>query len=339
MTRAWIVDGPWIASIITNASLSSALQITACGASINCPNCSCRIDNSNVLTPSWPGLPKGVKFDPTDEEVIEHLEAKCGIDGLKPHLLIQDFICSVTDINYTHPQNLPGVNKDGTSVFFFNKTAKAYTKGERKRRRITPSCLTDESVRWHTTGKTKPVMLNGVQRGFKKIMVLYKSARKGSKPEKLNWVLHQYHLGTEEEEIGEYVVSKITYQQPKQWEKTGDESESFAISVPENEKAYEDTNIVLDTFVQGLKNIPEASFGSTSDVRAQVAGELNVSEDNLVSKNIEASSSFVEKNPNHGDFDIASENFLVSDLDNADLGALTDFFSFASEDSLFNWLG
>lgn len=59
----------------------------------------------------WPGLPKGVKFEPTDEEVIEHLEAKCGVDGLKPHPLIDDFICSVTGdvgINYTHPQNLPG---------------------------------------------------------------------------------------------------------------------------------------------------------------------------------------------------------------------------------------
>lgn len=143
-----------------------------------------------------------------------------------------------------------GVNKHGTSVFFFNKTAKAYTKGERKRRRITPSCLTDESVRWHTTGKTKPVMLNGVQRGFKKIMVLYKSARNGSKPEKLNWVLHQYHLGTEEDEKGEFVVSKITYQQQKQWEKTGDESKSFLISAAEDGKAYVNTEMVLDPFVE-----------------------------------------------------------------------------------------
>ncbi|KFK25688.1 hypothetical protein AALP_AA8G146200 [Arabis alpina] len=339
MTRAWIVDGPWIASNIKNASVSSALQIKDCGASINCPNCSYCIDNSNVLTPTWPGLPKGVKFDPTDEEVIEHLEAKCGIDGLKPHFLIQDFIFSVADINYTHPQNLPGANKDGTSVFFFNKTEKAYTKGERKRRKITPSCLKGVSVRWHKTGKTKPVLLNGIQRGLKKVMVLYKSARKGSKPEKLNWVLHQYHLGTEEEEIGTFVVSKITYQQQKQCEKTRDESESFGVSIPEDEIAYEDTNIVLDSFVQGLDNIPEASSGLTSDATAHVARDMNVTEDNLVCKNVEASSSFVEKNLNHGNLDIASEKKLVSDLDNADLGTLTDFLSFASEESLFNCLG
>lgn len=36
---------------------------------------------------------------------------------------------------------------------------------------------------------------------------------KGEKPKKTNWVMHQYHLGTGEDEMdGEYVVSKIFYQ-------------------------------------------------------------------------------------------------------------------------------
>jgi len=40
---------------------------------------------------------------------------------------------------------------------------------------------------------------------------------KGGKPEKTNWVMHQYHLGTaEEEQDGEYVISKIFYQQQQQ---------------------------------------------------------------------------------------------------------------------------
>lgn len=40
------------------------------------------------------------------------------------------------------------------------------------------------------------------------------STTKGEKPEKTNWVMHQYHLGTgEDEKDGEYVVSKIFYQQ------------------------------------------------------------------------------------------------------------------------------
>uniref|UniRef100_A0A0D3B149 NAC domain-containing protein n=1 Tax=Brassica oleracea var. oleracea TaxID=109376 RepID=A0A0D3B149_BRAOL len=109
MDRTWIVDGPWIVKNVKNVSVSSDLQIEDCGAYINCPNCGYRNDNRNVLTP-WPGLPKGVKFQPTDEEVIEHLEAKCGIDGSKLDPFIQDFFLSVDDINYTHPQNLRGNN-------------------------------------------------------------------------------------------------------------------------------------------------------------------------------------------------------------------------------------
>lgn len=60
-----------------------------------------------------PGLPKGVKFEPTDENIIEFLEAKCGVGASKPHVLIEEFIRPVTEdvgINYTHPENLPGIS-------------------------------------------------------------------------------------------------------------------------------------------------------------------------------------------------------------------------------------
>lgn len=61
-------------------------------------------------------------------------------------------------------------------------------------------------------------MINGQQRGCKKILVLYTNFGKNRRPEKTNWVMHQYHLGiNEEEREGELVVSKIFYQtQPKQ---------------------------------------------------------------------------------------------------------------------------
>jgi len=53
-------------------------------------------------------------------------------------------------------------------------------------------------------------MVNGKQKGCKKILVLYTNFGKNRKPEKTNWVMHQYHLGThEEEKEGELVVSKI----------------------------------------------------------------------------------------------------------------------------------
>lgn len=88
----------------------------------------------------------------------------------------------------------------------------AYNTGNRKRRKINTDDHGD--VRWHKTGKTKPVLLNGEHLGCKKIMVLYVSATKGGKSEKTNWVMHQYHLGIDEDEKdSEFVVSKIFYQQ------------------------------------------------------------------------------------------------------------------------------
>lgn len=112
---------------------------------------------------------------------------------------------------------------------FFHRAIKAYSTGTRKRRKIHGDDSGD--VRWHKTGRTKPVLLDGVQRGCKKIMVLYISPVRGGKSEKTNWVMHQYHLGTgEDEKEGEYVISKVFYQQQvtKQIDK-GEEEISEAI--------------------------------------------------------------------------------------------------------------
>ncbi|KAI3699844.1 hypothetical protein L2E82_44431 [Cichorium intybus] len=117
-----------------------------------------------------------------------------------------------------------GSRKDGHSVHFFYRNTNAYTKGHRKRRKIQKgSSLT----RWHKTGKTKAIFKNGVQLGFKKIMVLYGTSVGGSRPCKINWVMHQYHLGTEEDEKeGEYVVSKVFYQAKQQTDKNIDIEQS-----------------------------------------------------------------------------------------------------------------
>jgi hypothetical protein len=62
------------------------------------------------------GLPAGVKFDPTDQELIEHLEAKVRSGGTAAaetpsHPLIDEFIPTIEGedgICYTHPEKLPG---------------------------------------------------------------------------------------------------------------------------------------------------------------------------------------------------------------------------------------
>ncbi|KAL3501656.1 hypothetical protein ACH5RR_036105 [Cinchona calisaya] len=230
---SWLVDSNRIATKIKSASGSSDPQQVdwTSHPTRACPNCQHTIDNSDV-THQWPGLPRGVKFDPADQEIIWHLLGKVGIDNVKPDAFIEEFIPTVNEddgICYTHPQNLPGVKQDGSVSHFFHWAIKAYNTGTRKRRKIHGDSFGD--VRWHKTGRTKPVHLDGIQKGCKKIMVLYLSPVKGGKPEKTNWVMHQYHLGTEEDEReGEYVISKVFYQQ--QQVKQSDKNE---LEVPEDE--------------------------------------------------------------------------------------------------------
>ncbi|XAR65388.1 hypothetical protein NMG60_11009504 [Bertholletia excelsa] len=228
----WLVDSNRIATKIKSASGScDPGRITwKSNPTRSCPSCHHTIDNSDV-TLEWPGLPRGVKFDPSDQEIIWHLLAKMGVGNMKLHPFIDEFIPTVDEedgICYTHPQNLPGVKHDGTVSHFFHRAIKAYNTGTRKRRKIHGDVFGD--VRWHKTGRTKPVFLDGVQQGCKKIMVLYVTTAKGGKAEKANWVMHQYHLGTaEDEKEGEYVISKVFYQQ-QQVKLT----EKFEIDLPED---------------------------------------------------------------------------------------------------------
>ncbi|KAF5481925.1 hypothetical protein F2P56_002535 [Juglans regia] len=207
-----------VGSISSSDLIDAKLEEHKMCGSKQCPGCGHKLEGK----PDWLGLPAGVKFDPTDQELIEHLEAKVEAKDMKSHPLIDEFITTIEGedgICYTHPEKLPGVTRDGLSKHFFHRPSKAYTTGTRKRRKIQTECdLQGGETRWHKTGKTRPVMVNGKQKGCKKILVLYTNFGKNRKPEKTNWVMHQYHLGQhEEEKEGELVVSKIFYQtQPRQ---------------------------------------------------------------------------------------------------------------------------
>jgi len=111
---------------------------------------------------------------------------------------------------------------DGSCLHFFNRVLNAYDTGKRKRRRIIATgdiCdgVANGNSRWHKTGSSKPVFdENGARKGWKKILVLYKAPKEvGGKPERENWVMHQYHLGVKEDETnGEFLVCKVFYQSP-----------------------------------------------------------------------------------------------------------------------------
>ncbi|KAE8699663.1 Protein kinase G11A [Hibiscus syriacus] len=168
--------------------------------------------NSDVL-PQWSALPVGEKY-PSDTELLNHLAAKCGVGGSTAHPFIDDFIPTLEEdkgICYTHPENLPGAKKDGSSIQFFHRTINAYGTGGRKRRRIRSQYSITRSIRVR-------------------------------KSEESNWVMHQYHLGAEEEEHdGEYVVSKITYRHPN---KLSDGSVS--IEAPDDSRGMHEDDIDED---------------------------------------------------------------------------------------------
>ncbi|EPS73268.1 hypothetical protein M569_01489, partial [Genlisea aurea] len=165
------------------------------------------------------GLPAGVKFDPSDLQILQHLEDQVSCDASKIHPLIHHFIPTIDGqkgICYTHPDKLPGLRRDGQVRHFFHRPSKAYTTGTRKRRKVHTDVHGGET-RWHKTGKTRPISSARKVKGYKKILVLYANYGRQKKPQKTNWVMHQYHLGdNEEEKDGELVVSKVFYQtQPR----------------------------------------------------------------------------------------------------------------------------
>ena len=80
-------------------------------------------------------LPAGIKFDPTDRELIEHLEAKVSADSARFQSLNDLFIPTIDSehgICYTQPEKLPGKTPIGrllaqtysfvySSIFLFRR--------------------------------------------------------------------------------------------------------------------------------------------------------------------------------------------------------------------------
>jgi len=60
------------------------------------------------------GFPAGLRFAPSDQQLIEHLESMVLVKegaGSRAHALLNHFIPTIeggNDICYTHPENLPG---------------------------------------------------------------------------------------------------------------------------------------------------------------------------------------------------------------------------------------
>ncbi|CAH9080911.1 unnamed protein product [Cuscuta epithymum] len=382
MGRPWLINSRGLAQKVRNASVPDEHGIKdCCAVTRECPNCHHLIDNRDIY-PEWPGFPVGVKFEPSDVEILEHLAAKCGEGSSEPHIFLDEFIPTLEyeeGICYTHPENLPGAKKDGSSIHFFYRTKKAYAIGKRKCRKITDKkSLMIEHVRWHKTGKTKAVMENGVQKGCKKVMVLYRSAKNRERPYKTNWVMHQYHLGTDlDEKEGGYVVCKIFYQQ-KQNDKNVDdtlllpnaESDMWTAqdiprtpmtAIPNPPHAGQtpscDQSVALSP-IEGVEVAKERQYTYPQDFQVQceelaacLAADDNAIDGFLTSDEIACSYNFNNRPSNHGHSANLNNQIpegdgknstSISDLLNLELDSPPEFslqdLQFGSQDSLSSWL-
>lgn len=96
------------------------------------------------------------------------------------------------------------------SKYFLFLASRAYNTGPRKRHKI--ETVPGMSMTCHKTGNTLPCKVNGRQIGWKKILVLYIGYC--DKRNNIGWVMHQYHIGDEENEYeGELVVCKVYNQE------------------------------------------------------------------------------------------------------------------------------
>ncbi|KAI3989363.1 hypothetical protein MKX01_026946 [Papaver californicum] len=192
-----------------------------------CPSCGYQIQSQEKAgIHDLPGLPAGVKFDPTATELLDHLEGKVRSDVQDHqihHPLIDEFIPTLEGENgicYTHPEKLPGVKKDGLIRHFFHRPSKAYTTGTRKRRKVHTEDEDGGETRWHKTGKTRPVFVGGKLKG-----------------------------NNEEEKDGELVVSKVFFQtQPRQCNSSSAVKDSLFSHHPAKSKVqnhgYDNSNVL-----------------------------------------------------------------------------------------------
>ncbi|KAM0856083.1 hypothetical protein ACQ4PT_049347 [Festuca glaucescens] len=150
---------------------------------------------------SWPGLPRGVQFNPSDSDLLWHLAAEIGNDLAHRHPFITEFIKSGDEdgrFGCTHPQDMPGTKQDGHASYFFHKKVNLCNDKNGK------------SISWRKAGASISIM-DGTLQGCKEVFVLYAFKNSDNIPQRTDWELHQYHIKNTIEDEGELVVSKIFY--------------------------------------------------------------------------------------------------------------------------------
>ncbi|KAL5654063.1 hypothetical protein ACJX0J_033382, partial [Zea mays] len=167
---------------------------------------SCSLDDVNlkfydaVLDSSWPGLPRGVEFNPSDSDLLWHLAAEVGNALAERHPFINEFIKFVDDVREficTHPQHIPGVRQDGRASYFFHRSFEPYINEN-----DVNNCL-------KKIGSHRSIILDGTLMGCKEVFALYADMPSDKRSQETDWRLHQYHLQNTVKAESEIVASKI----------------------------------------------------------------------------------------------------------------------------------
>ncbi|KAG2542450.1 uncharacterized protein LOC120692056 isoform X2 [Panicum virgatum] len=161
-----------------------------------------RFDGAS-LQQSWPGLPRGVEFNPSDGDLLWHLAAEVGNGQAERHPFINKFITSVDDdrgFSYTHPRDIPGVRQDGHAAYFFHRRFESYSNEG------------DANISWKKVGTSRSIFLDGTLQGCKEVFVLYADTMSDKGSQQTDWRLHQYHIRNTVKDEEELVLSKIFFE-------------------------------------------------------------------------------------------------------------------------------
>ncbi|XP_076881530.1 NAC domain-containing protein 92-like [Bidens hawaiensis] len=128
-------------------------------------------------------LPPGLRFHPTDEELITFYLCQKVSDSSFTTKAVAE-----VDLNKCEPWDLPAKASMGEKEwYFFSLRDRKYSTGLRPNRATVAGY-------WKTTGKDKEIFRGGVLIGMKKTLVFYMG--RAPKGEKTNWVMHEYRLET-----------------------------------------------------------------------------------------------------------------------------------------------